>query len=144
MLEHFLPMQFVGFYIWTKPKYKVNEDDVISKFLSMKGRIVWSLISIVSVLGYAVILKSMGGNTPLFDSMSTVFSVVAMVLMAYAFMEQWVLWIVVDIVTVIMWSNIVFLQGGLFNLGILVMWIAWLINAIYGFVNWIKLHKYLN
>ena len=62
---------------------------------------------------------------------------------AKMFMEQWIVWIIVDVVTVIMWANIVFNEGGLYNLGILVMWSAWLVNAIYGLVNWIKMNKKL-
>lgn len=138
---YFLPMQFVGWYMWTKPGYKTGKDSVVSKFLSWKGRIFWTLGSTAAIVGYGFVLQAMGGNTPFFDSTSTVLSVLAMVLMAGLFMEQWILWIVVDVVTVIMWSNIVFIEGGLFNLGILVMWISWTINAIYGFLNWIKMHN---
>ena len=140
---YFLPMQFVGWYIWTKPNYKKDADTVKSRFLSWKARIVWTLVSVGTTIGYGFILKSMGGLTPFLDSMSTVFSVLAMILMARMFMEQWVLWIIVDVVTVAMWANIVFLEGGMFNMGILVMWSAWLINASYGMFNWIKMNKSL-
>lgn len=138
---YFLPMQFVGWYIWTKPKAKTGKDNVVSKFLSWKGRILWLAVSAALVVGYGFILQAMGGNTPFFDATSTVLSILAMVLMAGLFMEQWILWIVVDVVTVVMWANIVFNEGGMFNLGILVMWVSWTVNAIYGFVNWIKMHN---
>jgi nicotinamide mononucleotide transporter len=140
---YFLPMQFVGWYIWTKPGYKKDADTIKAKVLSWKGRIILTLISVVATIGYGFILQRMGGNTPFLDAMSTVGSVIAMILMARMFMEQWVIWIIVDVVTVIMWANIVFLEGGMFNLGILVMWSAWLINAVYGMVNWIKMNKAL-
>ena len=138
---YFLPMQFVGWYIWTKPNYKAGVDTVKTKFLSWKMRGVWTLISIAATVGYGFVLKSLGGNTPFLDAMSTVGSVIAMILMAKMFMEQWAIWIIVDIVTVMMWINICFNEGGMFNLGILVMWVSWLINAVYGFFNWIKMNK---
>lgn len=138
---YFLPMQFVGWYMWTKPGFKTGKDNVVSKFLSLKGRLIWMAASVGLIVGYGFILQVMGGNTPFFDATSTVLSVLAMILMAGLFMEQWVLWIVVDVVTVIMWSNIVFVEGGLFNLGILIMWICFTINAIWGLANWIKMHK---
>ena len=81
----------------------------------------------------------MGGELPFVDSISTVFSIIAMVLMAWRFMEQWVLWIIVDVVSVIMW--IVVLAKGGTDISVLLMWTAYLINAIYGFINWIKLYK---
>lgn len=138
---YFLPMQFVGWYMWTKPSFKTGKDNVVSKFLSWKGRLFWALASAGIVIGYGFILQAMGGNTPFFDATSTVLSVLAMILMAALFMEQWVLWIIVDVVTVIMWSNIVFQLGGLFNIGILIMWCSFTVNAVYGLFNWIKMYK---
>ena len=138
---YFLPMQFVGWYIWTNPKFMTDKDDVVSLFLSNKARIAWVSVSVGLIFGYGLILKGIGGNTPFFDSTSTVLSVIAMILMAKLYMEQWIAWIIVDIATVIMWANIVFVEGGLFNFGILIMWIAWLINAVYGYFNWVKIHR---
>ncbi len=139
----FLPMQFIGWHFWVKPKNKKSADDVKVKFLSTKGRIIWAAISVVAVVAYGFILKLNPAQlTPFFDSTSTVLSIIAVVLMAKLFMEQWVLWIIVDVVTVIMWANIVFFQeSGLYNIGILIMWIAFLTNAIFGLYNWIKMNK---
>lgn len=138
---YFLPMQFYGWYIWTKPNFMKGNDNVIIKFLSNKNRLILALISIVATIGYGFVLKAIGGLTPFFDAGSTTLSVIAMVLMSRRFMEQWILWIVVDVVTVYMWANIVFNVGSLFNMGILIMWIAFLINAVWGFINWVKIHK---
>lgn len=138
---YFLPMQFVGLYIWTKPEFRKGNNNVKIKFLTWKTRIMWALVSIAAIFTYGTILDSMGGLTPYLDASSTVVSIIAMVLMARLFMEQWILWIIVDVVTVIMWANIVFNEGGMFNMGILVMWVCWLINAVYGMTNWIKMKK---
>lgn len=55
-------------------------------------------------------------------------------------MEQWILWIVVDVVSIIMWFIVVFQQGSN-DIGVLIMWSAYLINAIYGFLNWIAMYR---
>ena len=136
---YFLPMQFVGIYIWFKHKDKSKVDSVKVKFLSNKWRLIWAGISCAAVFGYGLILKRIGGELPFVDSTSTVLSISSMILMAWRFMEQWVLWIVVDVVSVIMW--IVVLAKGGTDISVLLMWTAYLINAIYGFVNWIKLYK---
>ena len=76
----------------------------------------------------------MGGNLPYIDSMSTVVSVVAQILSIRRLVEQWVLWIVVNIVTVIMWA-IDFSKGGE-TISTLAMWSIFLINAVVMFVRW--------
>ncbi len=132
----FLPMQIIGYKMWLGNR--VNVDEVKVKFLGNLEKIAVAMLTILIVSMYGFFLKYLGGTTPYLDSMSTVLSVVAMILMALRYREQWLLWIIVDVVTVIMWSNIVFLQGGLFNIGILIMWISFLINAVYGYYSWRK------
>ena len=48
--------------------------------------------------------------------------------------EQWVLWIVVDVVTVVMWG-INFAQGGE-TVATLAMWSVYLINAVIMYIRW--------
>ena len=132
---YFLPMQFVGLYIWSKNKDTTVIDKVKTQFLSGHARIGWSFISAISIIVYAFILEDMGDPTPYLDSTSTVLSVIAMILMAWRYMEQWILWIIVDIVSIAMWL-IVILNEGTNDIALLVMWIAFLINAIYGFICW--------
>ncbi len=136
---YFLPMQFIGAWIWIKNKNKTKKDTVKTTMLSNKNRILWGVISIVGSVGYGIVLKLLGGGLPFIDSMSTVLSIIAMILMAWRYMEQWVLWIIVDIVTIILWF-VVLVNGGN-DVSILLMWIAYLINAIYGLVNWYKMYK---
>jgi len=138
-IVYFLPMQVVGLYIWMKHKKNNSLDTVVTKFLSNRNRIIWVLVSVSSAYFYGLLLEKLGGTLPFLDALSTTFSIVAMVLMAWRFMEQWILWIIVDVVTVLMWLY-VFVNGGN-DISVLVMWIAYLINAIYGASNWIKMSK---
>jgi len=136
---YFLPMQFIGAYIWIKNKKVGTKDSVKVKMLSNKYRIIWGVVSVIGVFGYGTFLKSIGGSMPYIDSMSTVLSVIAMMLMAWRFMEQWILWIIVDVVTIILWV-VVMMKGGN-DISILLCWIAYLVNAVYGTYNWIKMYK---
>ena len=139
---YFVPMQFVGFFIWRKHKLGDHNDAVKVFFLSNKARFTWSIVTIIAVIAYGFVLKVLGGNLPFIDSISTVLSVIAMILMAWRFMEQWVLWIVVDVVSILMWI-VAFMNTGN-DITILVMWSAYLVNAIYGFINWILIYKKQN
>ncbi len=138
-LIYFLPMQFYGIWFWRKNLKKKSKEDVLIKFLSNKQRVIWALISIVGVVGYGIVLKLMGGSLPFVDSTSTVLSIIAMVLMARLYMEQWILWIIVDVVSVIMWFVVMFKGGN--DVAVLIMWSAYLVNAVYGLINWIKLYQ---
>jgi nicotinamide mononucleotide transporter len=137
---YFLPMQFVGLWVWRKNKDLRVPDKVRIKFMSPLGRVTWALLSVLVALAYSSLLGMMGDPVPFLDSTSTVLSVIAMILMAWRYMEQWILWIIVDIVSVWMWV-LVIMKEGANDTALLVMWIAFLINAVYGFVCWIKMYK---
>ena len=66
-------------------------------------------------------------------------SVVAQILCVKRYMEQWILWIIIDIVSVYMWS-VAFINGGE-NIATLIMWGVYLLNAIFMFFKWFKESK---
>lgn len=136
---YFLPMQFFGLYLWKKNREKNLKSDVKAKLLSNKSRVMWLLVIIIATICYGYFLLKIGANKPYLDGLSVILSIIAMILMAYRYVEQWILWIVVDILTIALWIFAI-LNGGN-DIAILVMWVAYLVNAIYGFVNWIKLSK---
>lgn len=138
---YFFPMQFAGIYLWKKKQVSKNNKDIKVVYMTNKQRLLWSFVIITATILYGFILKKLGGNLPFIDSSSTVMSVIAMILMVFVFVEQWILWILVDIVSIIMWF-IAMINGGK-EVAVLVMWIAFLVNAIYGLYNWIQLEKKL-
>lgn len=138
-IGYYLPMQFVGFFIWSKNRKNLDRGNVNIKIMTNKQRIFWSIICIVSIFGYGLILKYLNGKLPFVDATSTILSVIAMILMARLYLEQWILWLIVDAVTIIMWF-VVMIQGGN-DISILIMWIAFLVTGCYGLINWIKLYN---
>ena len=135
---YYFPMQFVGIYMWTKAKNKSN-GKVESKALSNKQRILLGVGSIVAIYLYSLVLKILGGNIPLIDATSTVLSVIAMILMVKQYLEQWVLWILINCTSTIMW--LITLKQGNGDYATLLMWIVFLINSVYGLYNWTKSNK---
>lgn len=134
-LIYYLPMNFIGFAVWNRHMNDEN-GEVIKERLSLSKSIIVYAITAVSIVIYGFILKRMGGNLPFVDSMSTVISVVAQILATKRLVEQWVLWIVVDIVTVFMWA-VNFINGGE-TISTLAMWSIYLINAFIMFARWNK------
>lgn len=134
-LLYFLPMQFVGFIQWKK-NMNVDTGEVISKRLSWNKRIVLLLMSAIVVYIYGLFLEKIGGNLPYMDSLSNILSLVAMWLCVKRYMEQWIMWIIIDVVTVGMWLT-AFMQNQE-SIATLVMWMVYLINAIIMYIRWNK------
>lgn len=135
---YYLPMNFVGFITWKK--YINSETQEVEKRkLTFKCQGIIAILCAICVYGYGLVLKKLGGSLPFVDSMSTVLSVFAQILCVKRYMEQWLLWIVVDVVTVIMWIA-AFFNGGE-SIATLLMWSVYLLNAIFMFVKWYKESK---
>lgn len=130
---YYLPSQFIGYYFWNKHENK-NTNDVIGKKFNIKQTIICLTGCLVLVGLYKLILDSLGGNQTLLDSASTITSIVANTLMILRYREQWLLWIIIDIITVIMWLIAK-------DYVMVVMWSVYLMNAFYGYYKWTKLSK---
>lgn len=130
---YYLPSQFIGYYLWKKHQNDETKK-VEGKKLSIKNSIILLLACTICVFGYKYLLDILGGNKTLLDSMSTVISVIANSLMLLRYREQWLLWIIVDVITVIMW-----LLVGDFIM--VTMWAVYTLNAFYGYYNWTKIAK---
>lgn len=142
---YFLPMQLIGFMMWRK---HTSDSQVKMKDLSVANYIVMLLVSAILVIFYADILVWLGDNVSFLntqelaglDSMSTVLSVIAMILMAKRYAAQWLLWIIVDVVSVAMWVG-AFADGSTEAPAMILMWTIYLINAVYGYYVWLKASK---
>lgn len=132
---YYVPMQFIGFYIWSK---NMNKETHEVKKIHMKNsaRILWLLTMVVATIVYGFILKKLGDAMPFVDSFTTVSSVVAMIISVKMYSEQWWIWILVDIFSVYMWwTNF---SVGNDNMATLLMWIIYLGNAIIMCIKWEK------
>lgn len=132
---YYVPMQFVGFYVWNKHMNEENHE-VQKIHMTNKSRILWALAMTLGTVIYGFILKELGDAMPFVDSFTTVSSVIAMIVSVKMYSEQWWIWILVDIFSVYMWwCNF---SVGSDNLATLLMWIVYLGNAIIMCVKWEK------
>ena len=132
---YYFPMQFYGFYVWKK---NMNEEthEVKKRRMPKKDFGIVLVVIFVATLIYGTFLKFLGGSLSYVDALSTVVSVVAMVISIKMYLEQWILWLIVDAVTVVMWG-IAFANGS-DSIGTLLMWIVYLGNAFVMYVKWYK------
>ena len=134
---YFGPAQIIGIFMWKRNLAKGST--IIMRKMQTSATFLWLGISALGILIYGDILSTIPyQNTPYFDSCTTVLSVFAMVLMMLRYREQWILWIIVDIVSVAMWAYR--LHSGIEGApAMIVMWAAYLVNASYGWYKWNKL-----
>lgn len=136
----FLPMSFVGLFFWMKNrKNGKTKDDVLVNHLTAKEFIIWIAICVPIIILYGLFLKYLGNTLPYVDATTVTLSIVATILMTKRVTEQWLFWIVIDVFSIGMW--LYRLMNGGNDISILVMWIAFLVNAIYGYLNWRKLER---
>lgn len=126
-----------GVFLWKK-NMKKNDDgteQVIAKKFKPWHWIATVVITIVTtlILGYFGD-NILGSTLSYLDALTVSLSVIAQLLMVWRYREQWFIWIVIDASSLIM-----FIILGQWSM--VAMYIAWTINAFYGWYNWSKLEK---
>ncbi|RRJ62758.1 nicotinamide riboside transporter PnuC [Paenibacillus oralis] len=134
-LLFFVPMNVIGFLMWRNHRHggklSMRQMDVRGLALVAAACVLGSVL-----LGYGLSFIP-GQNSPYIDAITTVLSIVATMLMVKRFKEQWLVYIVLNMFTVLLWA-IRTLEGSPDGVLMIVMWSAYLINAIYGYYNWNK------
>ena len=130
----YFPMMFVGIFCWGK---NLSENQIIRKTtLGLTGKIICYVLSLTGIAIYAFILYIMGDSQPVLDSATTVLSVTAMVLTVLRCADQWILWTIVNILSVWMWFRVFQIDGK--SVALLSMWLVALANGIIFYFQWYK------
>jgi len=139
-LGFYFPMQIAGFYFWKKHVTSKTENIIKTHGLTNLQRIVILTSVILLTALYAYFLEYIGGKSPVLDSATTVVAIVTMILAILRYKEQWYLWILVNIATVVLWitslespTEYSFIMIGMRSL--------YFINSVYGAYNWNRLDK---
>lgn len=128
-----------GIFVWKKNTVE-NEDgteDVAAKVFTAKQWILSIIITIIGTIGMGYILNMIGSAQAYTDAATNVLAIIAQILMVRRYKEQWLWWLVIDVLCIKMW----FVAG---NWSMVAMYIAWTANCIYGWYNWEKLNKQQN
>lgn len=135
---YYFPMQFIGWYSWIYRRKEQDGATVSGRRMTLLQRVALTLFTITSVLVGALILRYYNDPQPLKDSATTVISIIAMFIMVKRYMEQWPLWVAVNIISIIMWS-VTWLSGGEHAAIMVIMWVFYLLNSLNGWFTWMKL-----
>ena len=128
----YFPMMFAGAWLW---KRKLDEQHTIIKtHLSDKGKAICFLICFFGVLIGGTLLKYFKDPQPFIDSLTTVLSIAAMILAVKRCSEQWIMWIIVNAASILMWFRAWIAGTG--SVAVLLMWIIFLANGIIFYIKW--------
>ena len=133
-----IPVSATAIFMWRKNK--TSDGEVKFRTMSLKLGAIIVLATIAGTFGYAEILKLMGGNFAFMDSLTTVVAVVASMLYLLRFSEQWLMWVLVNALSIIMWV-MVFASGDKTVFMIIILKSINLLNSLYGYINWKRISK---
>ncbi|MEA1872819.1 MAG: nicotinamide riboside transporter PnuC [Bacteroidota bacterium] len=122
------------FWMFGKKKQTVNtaKKDIPVTNLTRKSLIVSALISLVLFVGIYLILKYLtDSSVPLGDAFTTALSFVATWMLARKILENWLFWIVADIVSVGL-----YIYKGLYPTAALFAFLT--VMAVFGYFTWKK------
>jgi nicotinamide mononucleotide transporter len=134
-LFYFVTM-IMGIFMWKKNEV-TNEDgteDVIAKKFTALQWVASIVVTIVATIVMGYVLDSIGSAQAYTDAATNVLAIFAQILMIRRYREQWIWWLVIDLLCIKMW----YVAG---NWSMVTMYIAWTANCIYGWINWSKLNK---
>ena len=83
------------------------------------------------------VLKATGDPAPFLDAIAVMLSVVGTWWLAQSYLEQWLIWIVADVLT-----TALCLRTGQYWMAIL--YLAYIGSAVYGYIHWKSRGKYVS
>ena len=151
-LFYLLPMQIVGIVQWRKRGAVGAKSEVKARRLTGKQRLLVAgatLACLAAVYGILLAVKfwtvdpATINRTQVFaDAARTTFNIGGQILMALAFYEQWYLWILVNVASILLWgSTMLASAASSYTVVMFVKYCFYLINSFNGLRIWLKLSK---
>ncbi len=133
-LFFFVPTGVIGYVMWRR--HTMQDKTVVMRQLGWSQRLIVAVICITSTVGLGALLGlNPRQNMPFIDATTNVLSIVATFLMMWRYKEQWLLYILLNVVTIGMWF--LRLRAGGESGGLMVlMWSLFLMNSLFGYWRW--------
>ena len=151
-LFFFLPMQFVGLWQWRKRGASGAKTEVKARWLTPSQR--WLVLCSVLVLlavSYGVLMwiqlrtvapDQVNRLQVFFDAAVFTFNIAGQILMSLAYMEQWILWNLVNISSICLWgSTMLSSDASSYTVVMFIKYCFYLVNSVNGLRIWINLSR---
>lgn len=159
-----IPMRIIAYMHWKKTLKQGSKTDVKMRKMTLKQIFIIFIIGIAGIILFGLLLEKtdhwfidvMQRNKSIYQYFESVFGVkylgsmidasteilqiVASILFTLAFAEQWLVWTTTNVISIGMWVVVIIANPSSISwaLPTLIMWIAYLVNSIYGYGNWLK------
>ena len=142
---YYLITSFIGIWQWNKDKRKLGEADGVAadkdtvhlNRLTIKVMLVSTVVLVAGTLGLAQIMTIFENPMSYMDSFIAVLSALATWWLVRAYIEQWWLWIVADMMSTLLCAS----QGLWWMTALYGVYAA---SAIYGYIHWKRKGVYIN
>lgn len=125
---YYLAMTVYGFIAWTLHQQKKKELPI--RHIPQKTLFWWLLAGLVFwAVIYYILVTFTDSKVPIADAFTTAFSIVGIWALARKYLEQWFVWIVVDVVT----SALYYYKGIPFKASLYALYV---VIAVFGYFKW--------
>ena len=122
----YLLTMLVGFLLWDRNKTK---DEVKTETMGFSDYAILAVFTPLLIFGVSTFTVDANSEQPVLDTLTTVIGIIAQIMLIFRFREQWVLWFILDVLCIVLWA----IDG---NWCLMVQYIFWTINCIYGYYCW--------
>lgn len=161
-LVYNLPMQFIGWNKWKKRVRNDGSQTIHTRYMTWKQRTLTLIAVSAGTVALGLFLIAFGPwfidtlhsvfpdmefktlkqsyDTPMqlwLDSFTTVMSVITMYISVKAFVEQWFMWLTINVAYITLWL----MSDSEFSFMTVAKYSVYLINSFYGIYMWNKLSK---
>lgn len=127
--SYYVGAGFYGWWSWNKNGNEVDEIETHSSSLKQNLQLIFGGALLIPVFGF--VFSKLGNSLSYFDSAVTIFSFIATWMTAKKVLENWLYWIVIDLVAAIM-----YLIKDLRATSCLYLFFS--VLAVYGYFEWKK------
>jgi len=139
---YIIPMEIVGIFQWRKRGAKEGKRVRARRLKGFRNWVKTAVFFIVVYIVTYIISYHFNPQGAITDSLMTAANIVALVLMAMVYMEQWYLWTLVNIASIITWA-VAMSQSPDTSYGIvyLIKYSFYFLNGLNGIRMWSKLSR---
>ena len=128
---YYLAMTVYGYWKWVRGSSEKKELPI--RHFPRKLILPWlGIIAVVWLVIYLILANFTNSNVPIADSFTTALSIIGIWALAHKYLEQWFIWIAVDVVT----CGLYFYKEIPFKASLYALYV---IIAIFGYLKWKKL-----
>lgn len=158
---YFLPMQFVGFWQWRKRGASFSsEGGEVKKVKARRlDRKQWGYVGVAlfvgTILAYGILLwidkaqlaagkiVEIDNAKLVLDAAVVVLNIIGQILMSLAFADQWYIWNLVNVFSILLWVNrLLSPEASGYTVVMVIKYVFYLLNSINGLRIWLHLSKH--